>query len=85
MSSQDFSLVAAGQSLTVPSSLGSDLLGPYVLYTLGQGQIARVEAVTFTATIAATLGHPVSFVFQLRDPSGNVLYQYLTPPFVDTV
>lgn len=85
MSSQDYSTVAFGATPGVPASPGSNLLGPFVLYTLGQGQIATVEAVTFTATLGAVLGDPVYFVMQLRDPSANILWQYLAPPFGDAI
>ena len=83
MSSQDYNLVATGETPTVPAEAGSGLYGPFELYQLTQGQIARIEAVTFRASIPNVLTEPVSFVVQLLDPSNNVLWQYLTPPFID--
>lgn len=81
MSATDYSQVIAGQTISVPSNAGSGILGPYTLYQLAQGQTAMVEAVTFTATGAAVLTAPVLFRLELCDPSNNVVFQQITPPF----
>lgn len=83
MSAQDYSDVVSGTAFTIPTAAGSGIQGPFTLYQLTQGQTARVEAVSFRAVVAGTLNEPVSFVLQLRDPSNNVLWQYLTPQFLD--